>query len=104
MLFVIPQMLALAWLGPVLAAIQRLVPSNMRSTASASFLLINNLIGIGLGVWIIGEMSTRMAAAYGNESLRYSVLFGLGFYLLSAVFYLFAARRLSRDVYEAPAS
>jgi predicted MFS family arabinose efflux permease len=101
-LFVIPQMLALAWLGPVLAAIQRLVPSNMRSTASASFLLINNLIGIGLGVWIIGEMSTRMEAAYGDQSLRYSVLFGLSFYLLSALFYLVAAGRLSRDVYEPP--
>ena len=98
-LFVVPQMLGLAWLGPVLAAIQRLVPPNMRATASASFLLINNLIGIGLGVWIFGEMSTRMAAAYGDESLRYSVLYGLGFYLLSALFYLAASTRLARDIY-----
>ena len=98
-LFVIPQMLGLAWLGPVLAAVQRLVPPNMRATASASFLLINNLIGIGLGVWIFGEMSTRMAAAYGDDSLRYSVLYGLGFYLLSAVFYLIASRRLARDIH-----
>ena len=98
-LFVIPQMLGLAWLGPVLAAIQLLVPSNMRATASASFLLINNFIGIGFGIWVFGEMSTRMAAAYGDQSLRYSVLYGLGFYLVSATFYLLAARRLSRDVY-----
>ncbi len=99
LLFVIAQMLALAWLGPVLAAIQLLVPSNMRSTASASFLLINNFIGIGFGVWIIGEVSTRMAAAYGSQSLRYSVLYGLGFYVLSALLYLVAARRLSRDIH-----
>jgi hypothetical protein len=26
-------------------------PSNMRATASASFLFINNLIGIGFGTW-----------------------------------------------------
>jgi len=100
-LFVIPQMFGLAWLGPVIAAIQLLVPSNMRSTASASFLLINNFIGIGFGVWVFGEMSTRMQAAYGDEALRYSVLYGLGFYLLSALFYLLAARRLSRDVFRA---
>ena len=100
LLFVVPQMLSLSWLGPVLAAVQRLVPSNMRATASALFLLINNLIGIGLGVWIIGEMSTRMQSAYGEESLRWSVLYGLGFYLLSAAFYLVAAPRLSRDVHQ----
>ncbi|MEO5972247.1 MAG: MFS transporter [Sphingomicrobium sp.] len=103
LLFVIPQMLGLAWLGPVLTAVQLLVPASMRATASAAFLLINNFIGIGFGVWVFGEMSTRMTAAYGNEALRYSVLYGLGFYALSALFYLVAARRLSRDIYAPPA-
>jgi len=97
-LFVIPQMLGLAWLGPILAAIQRLVPPEMRATASASFLLINNFIGIGFGVFIIGELSQRMGAAYGEESLRYSILYGLGFYALAALFYLLASRRLERDL------
>lgn len=101
-LFVIPQMLGLAWLGPVIAAVQLLVPPSMRATASASFLLINNLIGIGFGVWVFGEMSTRMSEAYGNESLRYSILFGLVFYLLAATFYLLASRRLARDMTSAP--
>ncbi len=101
-LFVIPQMLGLAWLGPVIAAVQLLVPPSMRATASASFLLINNLIGIGFGVWVFGEMSTRMSEAYGNESLRYSILFGLVFYLLAATFYLLVSRRLARDMTSAP--
>ena len=96
-LFVIPQMLGLAWLGPIIAAVQLLVPPSMRSTASASFLLINNLIGIGFGVWVFGEMSTRMAAAYGDQSLRYSILYGLSFYVLAALFYVAAATRLKRD-------
>jgi predicted MFS family arabinose efflux permease len=97
-LFVIPQMLGLAWLGPVITAIQHLVPPNMRSTASASFLLINNFIGIGLGIYIFGELSTRMAERYGDESLKYSILYGLGFYLLAALFYALASRRLKRDI------
>ncbi|MDQ4086939.1 MAG: MFS transporter [Pseudomonadota bacterium] len=100
-LFTIGQMLALAWLGPVIAAVQHIVPPNMRATASASFLFINNLIGIGFGIFFLGFMSDTMADAYGEESLRYSILYGLGFYLLSALIYAVAARRLRRDWYQA---
>ena len=97
LLFTLGQMLALAWLGPVIAAVQHIVPPNMRATASASFLFINNLIGIAFGIKFLGWMSTRLGAVYGEESLRYSILYGLGFYLLSAIFYLIASRRLPRD-------
>jgi MFS family permease len=101
-LFTIGQMLALAWLGPVIAAVQHIVPPNMRATASASFLFINNLIGIGFGIFFLGYMSDAMTAAYGEESLRYSILYGLGFYLLSALLYFAASTRLRRDWYQAP--
>ena len=98
-LFVIGQTLALAWLGPVIAAVQHIVPPNMRATASASFLFINNLIGIGFGIFFLGFMSDAMTAAHGDDSLRYSILYGLGFYLLSSALYFVASRRLKRDWY-----
>jgi len=98
-LFAIGQMLALAWLGPVIAAVQHIVPPSMRATASASFLFINNLIGIGFGIFFLGFMSDTMAQAHGADSLRYSILYGLGFYLLSAALYFAASRRLPRDWY-----
>jgi MFS family permease len=97
LLFAIGQMLALAWLGPVIAAVQHIVPPNMRSTASASFLFINNLIGIGFGIFFLGFMSDSMKTAYGEDALRYSILYGLAFYLLSAAIYFAAARRLKKD-------
>ena len=100
-LFVLPYALSLLWLGPVITAVQNLVPPSARATASASFLLINNLIGIGFGTFIFGYMSDSMAAAYGTESLRYSILYGLAFYLLGAILYFFAATRLRRDWYRA---
>jgi MFS family permease len=100
-LFLIPQMLGLAWLGPIIAAVQHIVPPNMRATASAAFLFINNLIGIGFGTWFVGRMSDGMKSSYGDESLRYSILFTLGFYLLSSLLYFFAAARLKRDWYRA---
>jgi MFS family permease len=96
-LFAVGQMLALAWLGPVIAAVQHIVPVNMRATASASFLFINNLIGIGFGIFFLGFMSDRMTQAHGDDALRYSILYGLGFYLLSSLLYFVAATRLRRD-------
>jgi MFS family permease len=102
-LFLIPQMLGLAWLGPIIAAVQHIVPPNMRATASASFLFINNLIGIGFGTWFVGFMSDEMKVSYGEESLRYSILFTLGFYLLSSLLYFLASKRLKRDWYRAEA-
>jgi hypothetical protein len=98
-LFTIPYMLSLAWLGPVINAVQNLVPPSMRATASASFLLINNLIGIGFGTFIFGFMSDSMAESYGGEALRYSILYGLGFYVLAALLMLAASRSLRRDWY-----
>jgi MFS family permease len=98
-LFAVGQMLALAWLGPVIAAVQHIVPPNMRATASASFLFINNLIGIGFGIFFLGFMSDRMTAAHGADALQYSILYGLGFYLLSSLLYFAASRRLGRDWY-----
>ncbi|MBV9882184.1 MAG: MFS transporter [Sphingomonadaceae bacterium] len=97
LLFALGQMLALAWLGPVIAAVQHIVPPNMRATASASFLFINNLIGIGFGIFFLGFMSDAMQAAHGEDALKYSILYGLVFYLLSAALYFVAAKRLKQD-------
>ena len=97
LLFTIGQMLALAWLGPVITAVQHIVIPSMRATASASFLFVNNLIGIAFGIYFLGWFSDAMKAAHGSDSLRYSILYGLVFYLLAAVFYLFAAARLRKD-------
>lgn len=97
-LFAVPYALSLVWLGPTVNVVQKLVPPSFRATASAWFLLINNLIGIGFGTFMFGFMSDRMTAAYGKEALRISIFYGLGFYLLAALFYLVAARRLTADV------
>ncbi len=95
--FMIPTALSLAWLGPVLSAFQHIVPPNMRATASAVFLLINNLIGIGVGDLAIGAMSDALSQAFGEESLRYSILAGTSFYLIAAALLFIASRYLEGD-------
>ena len=96
-LFMIPIGLNLVWLGPVITAVQHLASATMRSTASAVFLLVNNLLGIGLGTWYFGWMSDLLAPRYGEESIRYSIYSGLGFYLVAALLLLLASRTLKRD-------
>jgi MFS family permease len=93
----IPTGLGLAWLGPVLSAIQHVVPPTMRATASAIFLFINNLIGIGLGTVALGIISDSLEARFGDESLRYAILAGTVFYLIAATLFLLSAKRLAKD-------
>ncbi len=97
LILLIPTALGLAWLGPVLCAVQHLVPPDMRATASALFLFINNLVGIGLGTTLIGALSDALRIHFGADSLRYAILAGTGFYVLAALFHLFAARHLAHD-------
>lgn len=96
-LFMVPTALSLVWLGPVISAFQHLVPPNMRATASAVFLFVNNLIGIGLGNFAIGALSDAMTVRFGDESLRYAILSGTGFYVLAALLFVVTAPRLARD-------
>src|ERR1700688_1769147 len=93
----VPTALGLVWLGPVLTAIQHLVPGSMRATASALFLFINNLIGIGLGTALIGMVSDLMRLRFGGESLRYAILAGTGFYVMAAALLFFAGKKLAKD-------
>lgn len=98
LLFLVPQALVYVWLGPVLTVVQHLVPPQMRATASASFLLINNLIGLGLGSWAIGLLSQQLTPAYGPaDGLRYAIATGLGLYLVAGILMALASRWLKRD-------
>jgi MFS family permease len=97
LIFLIPTGLNLAWLGPITAAVQHLVPAAMRSTASALFLLINNLFGLAVGFYYFGWMSDLLAPRFGEESLRWAIYTGMGFYLLASALLIGASRTLKRD-------
>ena len=96
-LFLIPQALCYMWLAPVLTAVQHLVPAPVRATASACFLLINNLIGLGLGPPTVGKLSDMLTPGLGSEALRISLLAALACYLIAGLLMLIAAPRLQRD-------
>lgn len=101
-LLLIPNALNILWLGPVTTAVQHLVPQRMRATASASFLLINNLIGLGVGPLLIGRLSDALKQTYGVEALRYAAVACTGFYLIAALLMLLCVNRLRTNWVDDP--
>ena len=97
LLFLVPTGLNLAWLGPVVGAVQQLAPANMRTTTSALFLLVNNLLGIAVGLWIFGYLSDLLAPRYGTESMRYALYCAAGLYVLASLLLWLASRRHAVD-------
>lgn len=94
----LPSGLNILWLGPVITAVQHLVPPPMRATASGSFLLINNLIGLGLGPLLMGAAADLMTHRFGgSDALKYATLGALAFYLIAALLMLLAMKPLRRD-------
>ncbi len=96
-LLLIPNGLNILWLGPLTTAVQSMVPIEMRATASATFLFINNLIGLGLGSLLMGALSDALTVRLGSESLRYGTIIVLLFYLVAAALVLLAVKPLRRD-------
>ncbi len=95
--FLVPGALGVVWIGPAISAVQHLVTPGMRATASAIFLFINNLIGLGAGTVLIGALSDLFVDSYGADSLRYAILAGTVFYVISATLFALTSMRLERD-------
>ncbi|WP_157219549.1 hypothetical protein [Flavisphingomonas formosensis] len=86
-----------AYSTPVYAAVQHLVPPRQRSTGIAAYLLINNSVGIGVGVILLGLLSDWLMPLFGADALKISILAVVSLYLPSAILFARCAPRLARD-------
>ncbi|MFT4561726.1 MAG: putative MFS family arabinose efflux permease [Gammaproteobacteria bacterium] len=96
LLFSIQLMVANAWLGPTVAQIQGIVELRMRAVSVAVLFFITNLIGLGLGPWVIGTLSDALRPQFGDHSLRWS-LFAVGFFGLWAAWHYYRAGQLLEE-------
>ena len=96
-LYVLPAMLAGAYIGPSFAIIQSNVPLRMRSVAAAINLFILNIIGLGLGPFSVGLISDLTMDAAGVDSLRYGLLAMIPVGFWGACHYLRAGILLGRE-------
>ena len=87
------------YLGPTFAMTQTLVRPKMRALASAILLFIINLIGLGLGPLLVGILSDKLRPTYGDESVRYALLWVVvSGATWATIQYLIAGRTLARDL------
>jgi MFS family permease len=90
--------MAAVFFGPSFAMTQAISPLRMRSVATSLLLLVQTLIGQGIGPWLAGFISDKLAPSFGRGSLRYSlVIVGL-VNIWAAVHYFIGARTLRQDL------
>ncbi|MGB0921828.1 MAG: spinster family MFS transporter [Alphaproteobacteria bacterium] len=94
---IIPGAVGSLFLGPSLAMVQGLVTVRMRAFAGAVFLFVLNLIALGLGPQLVGLLSDMLIPAFGDDSLRYALLFSSVLNIWAALHYVLAARTLAED-------
>jgi MFS family permease len=82
--------ICLAFLGPAVAALHRLVPVEMRARASAIMILGNAVFG-GLGPLAAGVISDRLQPVYGPDALGHAMLIAPLVFALGAVAFFVSA-------------
>jgi MFS family permease len=92
------QFMAAVFFGPSFAMTQAIATLRMRSVATSLLLLLQTLIGQGIGPWLAGVLSDQLRPSMGAASLRYSlVIVGL-VNIWAAAHYMIGARSLRQDL------
>jgi MFS family permease len=92
-----------AYMGPIYAVYQTVSMVRMRALASATFLFLGNLLGLGVGSWLIGLVSTTLSHRYGALSIRYSMIFPSVLGVLAGLLFWVGSRYLAADTARASA-
>jgi MFS family permease len=85
-------------MGPVLGLVQSVVKVRMRAFAAAVIFMIGNLFGYGLGPLFIGMSNDYLKPTYGPLAIRYSLISMPIMTMVGALFFLWAARYVKRDI------
>ena len=86
-----------AYLGPTFALIQHLAPLRLRAVWAALTLLVINLLGLGLGPFLVGRLSDALQPTAGEDSLRYAMVTVVMLTPVAIAMYWRAGALLRRD-------
>ena len=90
-------------LGPTFAMVQSLTAPHMRALTASLLLFVANLVGVGVGPYVVGALSDATVAEQGANSLRLGLLIVPPLFLWAAVHFNLAARALATDLSNASA-
>jgi MFS family permease len=90
---------AAMWVSIAPTTANDLVMPRMRAVAGAWFLLMNTIIGLAMGPYLMGRLSDGFVAAgqEGGAALTDAIAWGQSMFLVTAVLLFFAMRHLPRD-------
>ena len=83
--------------APFLAAIQSLAKLRMRASAAALVSLFGSGIASGLGPWLIGMLNMRFEVAYGNEAIRWGLVWLSSSFFFASIACWFSAKSVRGD-------
>ena len=83
------------WSVGMLAALQYMLPSAFRASATALFVAVTSLLGYFIGPWLTGALSQILGDNATSLQLALTIIVPVG--LLAALLAFFAASRLERD-------
>jgi MFS family permease len=83
--------------GPTFASVQELVPANIRATVVGFYIMLLNVIGLGVGNTGAGILVDRVKAAGGTDGYSQALLLFTGASLLALPLFAYAGRRFARD-------
>jgi MFS family permease len=89
--------------APMMAAVAALSPANTRATAMAILMVAINVIGFGLGPFLIATASDWLRPSYGEASLQIAMQGALIFSIPSTLFAWAASRTFTTDQEDARA-
>jgi MFS family permease len=90
--------MAAVFFGPSFAMTQAIATLRMRSVATSLLLLLQTLIGQGIGPWLAGFISDKLRPSMGTASLRYSLIIVGLVNVWAALHYFIGARSLGADL------
>jgi MFS family permease len=83
------------WSVGMLAALQYMLPSAFRASATALFVAVTSLLGYFIGPWLTGALSQSLGDNAASLQLALTIIVPVG--LLAALLAFLAASRLERD-------
>jgi MFS family permease len=86
------------YLSVSFAMTQTLLPAASRALGAALLLFFINIIGLGLGPFMVGVLSDMFYADYGKDGLRYALLIVTLLNIWGALHYFLAGRTLAADL------
>ncbi|WP_326522865.1 spinster family MFS transporter [Sphingomonas sp.] len=99
----IPMIAQQFWVPGILAAMTSVLPARARTSGSAVYALVVNLIGLGCGTAAMGVLSDHFVASNTAEPLRHAMIYAAIVILpIAAVLFHVAGRFIERDWESAP--